>query len=76
LLERHGKMQMLADLGIVEPNAMQRSWEEYRRTGSTALKIPLFLTLHVELWLAAHTCRVHNGDAVLPQRERSFALRD
>jgi asparagine synthase (glutamine-hydrolysing) len=54
LLERHGKMPMLAELGIVDPVAMGRSWEEYRRTGSTALKIPLFLTMHVELWLQAH----------------------
>ncbi len=47
LLARHGKMQMLADLGIVDPGAMRRAWEEYCRTGSTALKIPLFLTMHV-----------------------------
>ena len=53
LLARHGKMQMLADLGIVDPDAMRQGWEEYCRTGSTALKIPLFLTMHVELWLQA-----------------------
>jgi asparagine synthase (glutamine-hydrolysing) len=53
LLARHGKMQMLADLGIVDPGAMRRAWDEYCRTGSTALKIPLFLTMHVELWLRA-----------------------
>ena len=53
LLARHGKMQMLAELGIVDPEAMRRGWEEYCRTGSTALKIPLFLTMHVELWLQA-----------------------
>ncbi|HKW09043.1 MAG TPA: asparagine synthase-related protein [Gemmatimonadaceae bacterium] len=51
LLERHGKMQMLADLGIVEPKVVQSSWEEYRRTGNVAIKIPLFLTMQVELWL-------------------------
>jgi asparagine synthase (glutamine-hydrolysing) len=53
LLARHGKMQILADLGIVDPDALRRGWEEYCRTGSTALKIPLFLTMHVELWLQA-----------------------
>jgi asparagine synthase (glutamine-hydrolysing) len=53
LLARHGKMQRLAELGIVDPDAMRRGWEEYCRTGSTALKIPLFLTMHVELWLQA-----------------------
>jgi asparagine synthase (glutamine-hydrolysing) len=76
LLERHGKMQMLADLGIVEPNAVQRGWEEFLRTGSNALKIPLFLTLHAELWLAGHTRRVHNEDAASSQRERSYAFHD
>jgi asparagine synthase (glutamine-hydrolysing) len=55
LLARHGKMQILAELGIVDPDAMRRGWEEYCRTRSTALKIPLFLTMHVELWLQAQT---------------------
>jgi len=53
LLARYGEMHMLADLGIVDPNAMRRGWEDYCRTGSTALKIPLFLTMQVELWLLA-----------------------
>ena len=51
LLERYGKMQMLADLGIVEPKVVLAKWEEYRRTGNVAIKIPLFLTMQVELWL-------------------------
>jgi asparagine synthase (glutamine-hydrolysing) len=53
LLARHGKMQMLAELGIVEPRKVQEGWDEYRRTGNVAIKIPLFLTMHVELWLRA-----------------------
>lgn len=51
LLQRHGTMQMLSDLGIVEPRAVREAWSEYCRTGSSALKVPLFLTMHVELWL-------------------------
>jgi asparagine synthase (glutamine-hydrolysing) len=42
---------LLAELGIVEPSAIRANWERYLRTGDVTLKIPLFLTLQVELWL-------------------------
>lgn len=74
LLQRHGKMQMLAELGIVDPDAMHRSWEEYCRTGSTALKIPLFLTMHVELWLQAQAREPGADDA--GSAVRSYAFHD
>ena len=76
LLARHGKMQVLAELGIVDPDAMRRGWEEYCRTGSTALKIPLFLTMHVELWLEARTRAEPWLDDDAGSTLRSFALHD
>ena len=33
--------------------ALERGWSEFERTGANDLKISLFLTLHVELWLRA-----------------------
>ena len=76
LLARHGKMQMLADLGIVDPDAMRRGWEEYCRTGSTALKIPLFLTMHVELWLRAQAQAAPQAANDAEGPSRSYAFRD
>ena len=73
LLARYGKMQMLADLGIVEPPKVQESWDEYRRTGNVAIKIPLFLTMHVELWLRARS-RGSNESSSSSMLERSFAM--
>lgn len=76
LLARHGKMQMLAELGIVDPDAMRRGWEEYCRTGSTALKIPLFLTMNVELWLQAQARAEPWLDDDAGSTLRSYALHD
>jgi len=73
LLARHGKMQMLADLGIVEPNLVRASWEEYRRRGDVALKIPLFLTMQVELWLRARVDS-SSADVKASSIDNSFAL--
>jgi hypothetical protein len=44
---------VLADLGIIEPARVGVAWEQYLQTGDLSLKIPLFLTIHVELWLRA-----------------------
>ena len=76
LLARHGKMQMLADLGIVDPDAMRQGWEEYCRTGSTALKIPLFLTMHVELWLRAQARGESQPADGAERTVRSYAFHD
>jgi asparagine synthase (glutamine-hydrolysing) len=73
LLARHGKMQMLADLGIVEPRILRASWNEYLRTGNVAIKIPLFLTMHVELWLQARAA-ARSEKNVFVSREESLAL--
>jgi len=43
----------LAELGIVDRRALSEAWKEFLRTGANDLKIPLFLTLSVELWLRA-----------------------
>ena len=76
LLARHGKMQMLEELGIVDPDAMRRGWEEYCRTGSTALKIPLFLTMHVELWLQAQARVAPPSAAYAESPSPSYAFHD
>ena len=76
LLARYGKMQNLADLGIVEPALVRRGWEEYCRTGNLALKIPLLLTMQVELWLRARTDRTPRIATDAVSVEPSFALRD
>jgi asparagine synthase (glutamine-hydrolysing) len=76
LLARHGKMQMLADLGIVEPEAMRRGWEEYCRTGDTSIKIPLYLTMQVELWLQARARQAPAPAIALEEKERFYAIHD
>jgi hypothetical protein len=43
----------LSELGIVDRGALNEAWKEFLRTGANDLKIPLFLTLSVELWLRA-----------------------
>ena len=43
----------LAELGIVDRRALTEAWQEFLRTGANDLKIPLFLTLNVELWVRA-----------------------
>lgn len=60
LLERYGDLAMLADLGIVEPRRMRAGWDEYLRSGDLSIKIPLFLTLQVEVWLRSHSVGVHH----------------
>ena len=44
---------VLAEMGIVEPARLRGAWDSYLRTGALNVKIPLFLTLHAELWLRA-----------------------
>jgi len=43
----------LAELGIVDRGALTQGWQAFERTGANDLKIPLYLTLSVELWLRA-----------------------
>ena len=76
LLARHGKMQILAELGIVDPDAMRRGWEEYCRTGSTALKIPLFLTMQVELWLQAQARGESHAESEADAALHAYAVHD
>lgn len=55
LLETYLRQPVLAELGIVEPSAILASWDRYLRTRDVSIKIPLFLTLQVELWLRSHS---------------------
>jgi asparagine synthase (glutamine-hydrolysing) len=41
---------VLAQLGIVDCNMLQKRWSEYRR-GNSRHELPLFLTYQAELWL-------------------------
>ncbi len=61
---------VLANLGIIEPSRVRVAWEQYLRTGDLSLKIPLFLTIQVELWLRA---RLHSSAAHAPV-STAFAL--
>jgi len=45
---------LLAELGVVDPAELRRGWTRFLETGANSLKIPLFLTLQVELWLRSH----------------------
>jgi hypothetical protein len=53
LLDEVLNASVLADLGIIEPSQVRVAWTQYLRTGDLSLKIPLFLTIQVELWLRA-----------------------
>jgi asparagine synthase (glutamine-hydrolysing) len=44
---------VLGELGIIDSDAVRLNWDRYLKTRSNSLKIPLFLTLHMELWLRA-----------------------
>jgi asparagine synthase (glutamine-hydrolysing) len=57
LLEHVLESPILADLGIIEPSRVRVAWAQYLRTGDLSLKIPLFLTIQVELWLRARMPR-------------------
>jgi asparagine synthase (glutamine-hydrolysing) len=45
---------LLAELGIVDPAALRRSWREYLAGAAESLGLRVFLTLQTELWLRAH----------------------
>ena len=53
LIERTFRQPVLADLGIVERDALLRAWHEYRGSRGGTLGAMLFGTLHTELWVRA-----------------------
>lgn len=53
LFEEAQRSLMLAELGIVDPAALRRGLDEYLRTGSATLGVPLLLTLQAEWWMRA-----------------------
>ncbi len=55
---RHSR---LAELGIVDPDALQRGWETWQANGDGNLGVALFLTLQAEFWT-----RAHDGARALP----------
>lgn len=48
---RHSR---LADLGIIDPAALERGWREWQATRDGNLGVALFLTLQTEFWTRAH----------------------
>jgi asparagine synthase (glutamine-hydrolysing) len=48
---RHSR---LADLGIVDPDALWRGWQQWEANGDGNLGVALFLTLQTEFWTRAH----------------------
>ena len=56
----------LADLGIIEPSAFREACDRMLRDRESGLELPIFLTLHVELWLRSRT-----GDRSEPEHEES-----
>ena len=71
---------LLAELGIVEPDALRAAWPEFLSTGASHVSIPLFLTLQTELWLRARrneaTGRFETSDAVAGHRSSTGDVRD
>ena len=51
--ERAFERPLLAELGIVDADALRESWRTFVRTGWCRSRIELCATLHVELWLRA-----------------------
>jgi hypothetical protein len=58
---RHGR---LAEMGIIDPAALGRGWQEWQATQDGNLGVALFLTLQTEFWTRAHegVGRTPNGD--------------
>lgn len=51
----------LAELGVVDPEALRRGWHEWQASGDGNLGVALFLTLQTEFWT-----RAHDGSRALP----------
>jgi asparagine synthase (glutamine-hydrolysing) len=49
------RQPVLARLGLVEPEALERGRSRFMRTGSGDLGLRLFLTMQAELWMRART---------------------
>jgi asparagine synthase (glutamine-hydrolysing) len=58
---RHSR---LAEMGIIDPAALGRGWQEWQATQDGNLGVALFLTLQTEFWTRAHegVGRTPNGD--------------
>jgi asparagine synthase (glutamine-hydrolysing) len=66
----------LAELGIIEPAALRRGWQEWKASGDGNLGVALFLTLQTEFWTRAHDgSRVSpNGDVLSASRTLAGAV--
>ncbi len=54
LVDRAVRDSRLAELGIIDPAALRRGWEEWKASGDGNLGVTLFLTLQTEFWTRAH----------------------
>jgi len=65
---------LLADLGIVEPAAMERAWTDCVRRDDARSAVALLLTHEVELWLRAHTLAERDGPIVSTSPPHPFPI--
>jgi asparagine synthase (glutamine-hydrolysing) len=70
---RHSR---LAQLGIIDPAALERGWREWQATQDGNLGVALFLTLQTEFWTRAHDGArpSPNGDLARPSRVLAGAV--
>jgi asparagine synthase (glutamine-hydrolysing) len=54
LIDNAVRDSRLAELGIIEPVALRRGWDEWKASGDGNLGVALFLTLQTEFWTRAH----------------------
>jgi asparagine synthase (glutamine-hydrolysing) len=54
LISEATERSRLAELGIVNPAALQRGWREWQSSQDGNLGVALFLTLQTEFWTRAH----------------------
>jgi asparagine synthase (glutamine-hydrolysing) len=66
----------LAELGIIDPDALRRGWQEWAATGDGNLGVALFLTLQTEFWTRGHdgAWSLPNGVAARPSMALAGAL--
>ena len=54
LIDEVSRDSRLADLGLIDPGALRRGWEQWLASGDGNLGVALFLTLQTEYWTRAH----------------------
>ena len=74
LLELAQGTMLLADLGIVDPEALRRAGERYLRGHAENLGVPVLLTIQTELWLRGRPGAAAKSGRIYPSLSRSYDL--